>query len=952
MLWRCRRLAPCPGHRQDGEVQDLAPGIVLGHYKLLRRLGQGGMGVVWEAVDQKLGRHVAVKLLIDAGREDSWALERFWREARTASSLNHPGICTIHELNESAESPFIVMELLEGSSLDKLYRGHPMPYARLVELGIQVADALDAAHRKGVLHRDIKPANIFLTNSGQAKILDFGLAKLDHATRIAAGAGIDAAAPTAAGSLTSSGSAVGTVAYMSPEQARGEPLDQRSDLFSFGIVLYEMATGQHPFTGTTTAVVFDRILNRPPVAPVTLNAELPPEFEGILNKALEKDRELRCQSAAEIRADLKRILRRGSSGTIPSAVSSDSDPGRIGQHPSGSSPWAPSPVPSSGSSARPLPSGVSVPREPIQGAPWRYRTAAIVGATAVALALGALGAWSFWPKPRPFVSIAVNQITNLGTIERVAISSDGRLLAEVRSEKGQRSVWIRNIATNTDTQILGPVASEYVGLTFSPDGNYLYFTRGAPENNTLRDLFIMPVFGGTPKQLIVDIDSAISFSPDGSRFAYVKWTPGQKDQYSEIHTSGKDGNGDQVVFATPELAEPPVWSPDGTRLAWLGSVNETTTIALSSIDLESKKLTTVPAPPGISLLGGGNGYTSLAWLPDNRHLLTLYSKPHSDRAQIGILAVPSGEFRSLTNDVNDYSQLALSANGRTLATVLTDVDSTVAYYKPDGGAPISTSPLRVTPSSIGWIDENRLLFIVRDIGLGSIDVATDGHQTFDTGDIDVGAHAAACPDGHIVFNGVPKVGGERVLFRMNADGGGIAPLTNIGVARSLACSLDSQQVYYAARVAREGSLWSIPLAGGTPKQLLPTDTISSAFVSRDARLAAFTSAGEVKTRATITDLVNHFILPPVLLDESDEAPPYMRFSLDNRALVYSVVRNGGHTLLYQPIDGSPSHILFDPGTETIRDFAWSPSGKELAVTRLKLSSDVVLITDQPDKGRN
>jgi serine/threonine protein kinase len=294
-------------------VQELTAGTLRGHYKIVRRLGQGGMGVVYEAEDQKLGRLVAIKLLPEATRQDPAALERFWREARTASSLNHPGICTIHELNESGEQPFIVMELLEGQSLDKLYYRRPMPYPKLLDLGVHVADALDAAHRKGILHRDIKPANIFLSPSGQVKILDFGLAKLEDGYANP-GARTDNPNATQAANdlLTSPGSAVGTIAYMSPEQARGETLDTRSDVFSLGVVLYELSTGQHPFSGTTTAVTFDRILNYAPTAPITLNPELPPELEETLNKTLEKDRELRLQSAAELRAELKRLQRKSS----------------------------------------------------------------------------------------------------------------------------------------------------------------------------------------------------------------------------------------------------------------------------------------------------------------------------------------------------------------------------------------------------------------------------------------------------------------------------------------------------------------------------------------------------------------------------------------------------------------------------------------------------------------
>ncbi len=260
------------------------------------------MGVVYEAEDLKLGRHVALKML--AGASDSVALERFWREARTASALNHPGICTIYEINETESQPFLVMEMLEGQSLDQLYSsGRTIPVARLIDVGIQVADALDAAHRKGILHRDIKPGNIFVTPTGQAKILDFGLARFEAPGEMTA-TGI----PTHH-VLTTPGTTLGTIAYMSPEQARGEPLDARSDIFSFGVVLYELSTGRHPFSGTTTAVLFDKLLNYLPPAPVSLNPDLPPEFENVLAKALEKDRELRYQSAADLRADLRRLQR-------------------------------------------------------------------------------------------------------------------------------------------------------------------------------------------------------------------------------------------------------------------------------------------------------------------------------------------------------------------------------------------------------------------------------------------------------------------------------------------------------------------------------------------------------------------------------------------------------------------------------------------------------------------
>jgi eukaryotic-like serine/threonine-protein kinase len=949
------------------EASDSLVGREINHYKVLEALGSGGMGEVYLAQDTRLGRKIALKLLPASFTNDAERLQRFQQEARAASALNHPNILTIHEIGEEQGRPYIATELIEGETLrERIAEAWYLDSDSALDIIMQVASALVAAHEVGIIHRDIKPENIMLRPDGYVKVLDFGLAKL--AGRKAARS--DPEAPTRLHGNTSPGMVMGTVNYMSPEQARGLPVDERTDIWSLGVVLYEMLSGQPPFRGLTQTDVTVAILEREPVPLSTVSENVPAELDWIVKKALRKDREERYQTIKELLGDLRGVKQELE---FEAKLERTTTQGKTGG-------GAEAPLQRSASATTNRSAAISTDeiRETqlshasvVASQPKSRRRLVMAALSIVVLAVAGFAFYKFFLQSKRvalFQAANITRLTNHGKATHAAISPDGKYFVYVLSDAGKQSLWLRQISAANDTQIIPPAPLGYFGITFSRDGTELYYV---VKQNDPGTLYRMPVLGGTPVKLLEKIDCPISFSPDGKRMAFVRGDYPNRGE-SGLFTANTDGSDIRQIAARklPELFVPifftgPSWSPDGRLIAAAVTnvKSEGRVIAFGAEDGREQILTKETWP----------GLSRVEWLPDMSGLLMIAREQSSVVPQIWQLSYPDGEMRKVTNDLSVYRALSLTADASRLLTIQTSgfinmwivegADAERAVKVPLGGQgqpgePLSAVQLPVGNlgflggnESISWTPDGRIVFISGSGKQGDIWIMkSDGsnRKQLTTTVNEVNHHTPeVSPDGrYIVFTSSRS--GQRNVWRMNIDGSNPQRLTHSPQDFWPTVSPDNQWVIYTSLSSGRPTIWKVPLGGGSPVELANREA-SNPVVSPDGKLIAY-----LYTEAAAPDAppnriavipfeggepVKTFEIPAGL----GGARTILRWSKDGRSLVYTAIANNVSNIWSQPVDGGQPLQLTNFTEHIITAFDWSRDNRQLAVARGLLIRDAVLI---------
>ncbi|HEX6975506.1 MAG TPA: protein kinase [Vicinamibacterales bacterium] len=875
----------------------MAPTQLL-HYTILEPLGQGGMGEVYAAEDTRLHRRVAIKVLSKLMAGDPERRQRFEREAHAVAALNHPNIVTIHAVEEADGVPFLVMELVDGRPLSELISAGGLPVDTLLRIGVSVSDAMAAAHQKGITHRDLKPANVMVAPDGRVKVLDFGLAKLREAELDA-----DAETRMPSGDLTGEGRIMGTVAYMSPEQAEGKPVDSRSDIFSLGVMLHEMSTGQRPFTGDTNVSVLSSILKDTPSSITDINPRLPIGLAKIVRRALAKEPTRRFQTALDLRNELEELKQEIDSG-VTMTMSTVAARTR------------------KGSAAR--------------GRIWAA-AAGVVLVGALALAWWLARTKQGDGAAVPFEAGRFARLTSSGNAFLAAISADGRYVVHVKIQGGQSGLWVRQTATTSDAQIVAPAAVRFDGVTYSPDGDYVYYNTYAITGG-VATLYKVPILGGTPQRILEDVDSAVSFSPDGRQFAFMRGHPAEGRNYVMI--ANADGSGarragtveppDQLQLSTP------AWSPDGKTIAIAAqSLRDGPHFLVFAMDVASGTFKNI-----------GGRWTNVAdvqWLPGGASFVTSASEFGSTTMQLWEVSFPGGERRRITNDLNRYLGVSVSADSRSLVTVQQEAVANLwvgTASNLTGGKMVTTGRGRTDGfTGVSWAPDGRIVFGSIASGRPEIWIANaDGSEARQlTNDDSPAQNPAVSADGRFIVFQRFKTDGVN-LWKMAIDGADVQQLTREGAAVTPVVSPDSRSVFYTSNSAGFPTTWKVPAEGGDPVQ------VSKAYfrvtaVSPDGATLLGIGWDATARRSAVATLPAAGGSPTLIPDISATLPLWMP---DGKAISFAELRSGALSVSSLPIGGGTPKVLLTL-EDNVYAMAWSRDG-HLAISRGTGTSDVVLIS--------
>jgi serine/threonine protein kinase/Tol biopolymer transport system component len=908
----------------------MLPGDKIGRYSIVSKIGEGGMGEVYLAEDAKLGRRVALKILPARVAGDSDRTLRFEHEAKSASALNHPNIITIYEVNEEDRALYIAMEYVEGLTLAKLIKSREMDLPRTLDIAIQIGAALAAAHEANVIHRDIKPDNIIVRPDGLIKVLDFGLAKLTEKT---SEYNLEALTTLV---KTSPGLIMGTVGYMSPEQARGRIVDGRSDIFSFGSLLYEMFTGRRPFTGENEVDVIASILHQDPPPMADLAPGIPHDLDLLVRKTLRKKLDERYQTVPELLADL-RDLRQDltlelNSGRVQTRTVDVNNPNVTGNG------YA-RPVTTgrrSGFSTKSLSGFIS---EEVRLHPL-LATVLVLMVLATATYVGVKW-YASQQRPDAFQTMRMTKLTSTGNVEsgQAAVSPEGKLIAYVMQEARRQSLWVKQTSTASNIQIVGPAAVTYKGVTFSPDSAFIYYA--AAEKQGIPSIYQIPALGGTtPRKLVTDANGPISFSPDGARFSFVR-------KETSLMTANIDGSSVQSIakLADGRGLNRTSWSPDGRSIvaAVFSPTDSRDHLVVINVEDGSERL--LPSPPWLLIRG-------MAWLPDSSGLIVNGRDPETQLLQVWHISQPNGEPRRVTNDLSSYQGVSLTGDGGTIVSTQHTYLSNLWVGSQSG----AQAPARITSevgthdgmSGVAWtpaggivyttrIKEDQDLWIVNSDGSGKRQLTFDQENNFSP---------AVTPDGRsIVFISTRE--GNTAVWRMDIGGENAVRLTDRpGSPGAPALTPDGKWVFYPSTDGdRKTTIWKVSIEGGPLAQVTNIES-RRPIVSPDGKYIAceFGEAGEdSEVKLAIIPVgggepARLLEMPPVLRSR------IFRWSPDGKAFIYVESRNGVDNLWSQPINGEAPKQLTNFEGDRIFRFDVSRNG-EFVLARGVDSSDVVMINN-------